>query len=119
MLEGRDRPGVGAALIDRGGDAGMDPGVVRRQPESGHPFEDMDVQIDPARRRQLAGEVDHLLGVRCEAGAEVGDPVARHGKIADAIKAGRRVTNLCAGQYQVIKRLPLGHFCLASGSAAG
>jgi len=49
ILEGGDRVGASAALVDRGGDAGMDPGIVRRQTERRHPFENMDVQIDPPR----------------------------------------------------------------------
>ena len=62
VLKGRDRVGAGAALIDRGGNAGMKPGVVRGQPEGGHPFEDMDVEVDPARCCNLAGKIDHLFG---------------------------------------------------------
>lgn len=55
-----DGVGAGSALIDRGGDTRMDPGIIRRQAEGRHPFEDMDVEIDPPRCQQLAIELDHL-----------------------------------------------------------
>ena len=61
MLEGRDRVSAGAALIDRRRDAGIDPGVIRRQPERRDLFEDMNVQIDPAGSHQFAGKVDDAV----------------------------------------------------------
>jgi hypothetical protein len=59
VLEGGDRVSAGATLIDRRRDAGIDPGVIRRQAERRHPFEDMNVQIDPAGSHQFAGKVDN------------------------------------------------------------
>src|ERR1700674_3184027 len=94
MLEGRDRVSAGAALIDRGSDTGVNPDVVGGQAEGGHPFEDVDVQVDPARRHQLAVQVDHLTRLRRQANADRGDPVAVHRKVAAA--------KMSAGQYQVI-----------------
>jgi hypothetical protein len=104
MLEGGDRVGAGAALVDRGGYAGMDPGFVRRQTKGGHPFEDVDVQIDPARCHQVAVELDHLPCMRCEAASNGGDAVAVNREIAVAIEAGRRITNPRAGEHQIIGR---------------
>ena len=93
MLEGWDRVRAGAALVDRGGDAGVNPGIIGGQSEGGHPFEDVDVQIDPARRHQLAAELYHLPRVGREARTNGGDAVAVHRKIAAAIEAGRGITN--------------------------
>ena len=59
MLEGADRISAGAALVDRGGNAGVHPGIVRGQSERRHPLEHVDVQIDPAGRHQFAVELDH------------------------------------------------------------
>ena len=64
LVEGRDRIGARAALVDRRGDAGMHPGIVGRQAEGRHPFEHMDMQIDPAGSHELAGDVDRLVRLR-------------------------------------------------------
>src|ERR1700726_2532986 len=49
MLERGDGVRPGASLVDRGGDAGMNPSIVRRQAEGGHPFEDVACRsIQPA-----------------------------------------------------------------------
>jgi len=80
----------------------VNPDVVGGQAEGGHPFEDVDVQVDPARRHQLAVQVNHLTRLRRQANADRGDPVAVHRKIAAAILSGRGIANMRAGQYQVI-----------------
>jgi hypothetical protein len=99
MLEGGDRVGAGAALVDRGSYAGMNPDIVRRQAEGGHPFEDVDVQIDSTCCHQFSVERDHLPRMRCEAGSNGGDAVAIDREIAVAIEAGCRITNPRPGEY--------------------
>jgi hypothetical protein len=104
MLESGDRVGAGATLIDRGSYSGMDPDFVRRQTEGGHPFENVNVQIDPTRCHQLSVELDHLPSTRCEAGSNGGDAVVLNREITVAIEPGRRITNPPPGEYQIVGR---------------
>ena len=97
-----------------------DPSIVRRQAEGGHPFEDLDVQIDPARCHQVAVKLGHLPCMRCEARSNGGDADAIDREIVVAIEAGCRITNPRGGEHQIVggDMIEVDPVCETAGAAS-
>ena len=91
-----------AALVGRIVHAGTTPALSGVRPKVVIPFEDLDVQIDPARCHQVAVKLGHLPCMRCEARSNGGDADAIDREIVVAIEAGCRITNPRGGEHQIV-----------------
>ena len=104
-LEAAQGPGARAALIDDGGRTGMDSGLVRVDTEIGHPFVDMDMQVDQPGADQLAARIDKLGGiVRRQFRRDLDDAALGNGDFGGAAESCRRIDDVIADHHKVVSR---------------
>ena len=88
LAEAGEVAGTGAAGVDRGGHAGGAAELLGVDAERGAAPVDVGVQVDQARRDDLARDVaDVGLGVAFELGADLGDLAAGEGHVDDRVDA--------------------------------
>ena len=103
LAEAGEVAGAGAAGVDRGGDAGGAAELLRVDAERGAAPVDMRVQVDEARRDDLARDVAHVgLGIALEIGRDLGDLAAREGHVHHPVDALRGVDHAAAAQDEVV-----------------
>ena len=93
---------AGAAGIDRRGDAGGAAEFLGIDAERGAAPIHMGVQVDEARRDDMAGDIPNLgAGIRLEMGAHGGDLAVREGDIHHGVDFLRRIDDAPAAQDEI------------------
>ena len=102
LAEAREIARAGAAGVDRRGDAGGAAELLGVDAERGAAPIDVGVQVDQARRDDVARHVAHIgSGIGLELASDHGDLAAREGDVRHGIELLRGVDHPAAAQDQI------------------